>query len=399
LVVKVITKENLKMKIKIQKLRLPAISVLNLLVALGLPAVKPVVAQTSATAKQTGGSGKFSLTGSMNATRALHTSTLLNTGQVLVAGGIVDTTTGESLASAELFNPARGKWRLTGSMSAARVFATATLLPNGEVLVAGGAPALNGDCIASTELFNPATGKWKETGSMTVARCSHTAVLLPNGQVLVAGGNNVTNSNSLNSAELFNPATGSWQATGSLNFAREGQLSAPLQNGNVLVAGGRDFVNGTFTDLASAELFEPSQGKWIVTSSLSIPDGTPFGSLLANGDVLVARAAFFTPATGTWTKTGAAFPQVREGTTATLLGTGNVLLTGFRLECDGCGFKPSNAAVLYEFGTNTYVSTGGMNSPRVEDSAVRLPNGQVLVSGGTSMIFGATLASAELYTP
>jgi N-acetylneuraminic acid mutarotase len=208
-----------EMKITIQKVRLPAIFVLNLLVALGLPAVKPV-AQTSATAKQTDGSEKFSLTGSMNATRALHT------GQVLVAGGIVDTTTGESLASAELFNPARGKWRVTGSMSVARVFATATLLPNGEVLVAGGAPALNGDCVASTELFNPATG--------------------------------------------------SWQATGSLNFAREGQLSAPLQNGNVLVAGGRDFVNGTFTDLASAELFEPSQGKWIVTSSLSIPDGTPF---------------------------------------------------------------------------------------------------------------------------
>jgi hypothetical protein len=96
----------------------------------------------------------------------------------------------------------------------------------------------------------------------------------------VAGGNNVADSNSLSSAELFNLATGTWQATGSLNFAREGQLSALLQNGNVLVVGGRDCVNGTFTDLASAELCEPSQGKWSVTSSLSIPDGTPFGSLL-----------------------------------------------------------------------------------------------------------------------
>src|SRR5439155_6652474 len=79
-------------------------------------------------------------------------------------------------------------------------------------------------------------------------------------------------------------------------------------------------------------------------------DGTPFGSLLANGDVLVARVAFFTP--------------------ATLLGVGNVLLTGFRQECKGCGFKPSNAAVLYEVGTNTYAFTGGMNSARVFDSAV-----------------------------
>jgi hypothetical protein len=316
-----------------------------------------------------------------------------------VAGGIANTNSGDSLASAELFNPAKGGWKTTGSMSVARVFATATPLPNGEVLVAGGAPALNGDCVATTELFNPATGQWTETGSMTAARCSHTAVLLPNGQVLVAGGNNVTDSNSLSSAELFNPASGTWQATGSLNFAREGQLSALLQNGDVLVVGGRNFVDGTFTDLVSTELFDPSQGKWTIASSLSIPDGTPFGSLLANGDVLAARVAFFTSATGTWTNTGA-FPKVCEGITATLLGTGNVLLTGFRLECDGCGFRPSNAAVLYEFGTNTYLSTGGMNSARVEDSAVRLPNDQILISGGTNTIFGgATPASAELYTP
>ncbi|PYT70112.1 MAG: hypothetical protein DMG39_16725, partial [Acidobacteria bacterium] len=141
---------------------------------------------------------------------------------------------------------------------------------------------------------------FSSTGSMTAPRCSHSAVLLPNGQVLVAGGNNVTDSNSLNSAELFNPATGSWQATSDLNVARAGQLSEVLQNGKALVIGGRDFVNGTFTDLASAELFDPSQGSWSPTGSLSIPDGTPFGSLLANGDVLVARVAFFTPATGAW---------------------------------------------------------------------------------------------------
>jgi hypothetical protein len=234
---------------------------------------------------------------------------------------------------------------------------------------------------------------------MTTARCSHSAVLLANGQVLVAGGNNLTDSNSLGSAELFNSGTGTWQATGDLNIARAGQLSELLQNGKALVVGGRQFVNGAFTDLASAELFDPSQGKWSLTGSLSSTDGTPFGSLLANGDVLVARVAFFTPAAGTWTNTGP-FPAAREGTTATLLGTGNVLLTGFRLECKGCGFGPSNAAVPYEFATNTYAFTGGMNSARVFDSAVRLPNGQVLVSGGTNTISsGATLASAELYTP
>jgi hypothetical protein len=121
--------------------------------------------------------------------------------------------------------------------------------------------------------------------------------------------------------------------------------------------------------------------------------------VLANGDVLAARIAFYTPARGTWTNTGP-FPSAREGTTSTLLGTGNVLLTGFRQECDGCGFRPSNAAILYQSATNTYAITGEMNSARVDDSAVRLPNGQILVAAGTSTLSsGATLASAELYTP
>jgi hypothetical protein len=179
-------------------------------------------------------------------------------------------------------------------MSVARVFATAAPLPNGEVLVAGGGPNVSSNCLATAELLNPATGQWTTTGSMTTPRCNHSATLLANGQVLVSGG----------------PATGTWQATGSLDVARELQLSALLQNGKVLVTGDRDFVNGTFTDLASAELFDPSQGKWSLTGSLSTPDGIPFGSLLANGDVLVARSAFFTPATGTWTSTDP-FPAAR----------------------------------------------------------------------------------------
>ena len=171
--------------------------------------------------------------------------------------------------------------------------------------------------------------------------------------MVVAGGDTSTGFNSLNTAGLFNPTTGTWQSTGGLNVARELQLSALLQNGKVLVAGGREFVSGTSTDLASAELFDPSLGSWSLTGNLNNPYGTPFGSPLANGDVLLARFAFFTPATGAWTNTGP-FPAVREGTTATLLGTGDVLLTGFRQTCSGCGFKPSNAAILYESATNTY---------------------------------------------
>jgi hypothetical protein len=130
---------------------------------------------------------------------------LLPNGQVLVVGGLgTDGVT--HLASAELYDPATGSWRETGSMAHERSSHTATLLPNGQVLVAGGI----GDCCpvpfwASAELYDPATGTWTETGSMATGRDLHTATLLPNGQVLVAGGGNFPGG-ILRSAELYTPA-------------------------------------------------------------------------------------------------------------------------------------------------------------------------------------------------
>ena len=111
------------------------------------------------------------------------TATLLPNGQVLVAGGF----NGVDLASAELYDPATGLWTATGSMTSARDHHTATLLPNGQVLVAGGY-SFDDFALASAELYDPATGLWTATGSMATARYWHTATLLPNGQVLVAGG-------------------------------------------------------------------------------------------------------------------------------------------------------------------------------------------------------------------
>src|SRR5438477_5116367 len=155
-----------------------------------------------------GQSGTWTATGSLGTAHASHTATLLPNGKVLVAGGVNYSGT---LGSAELYDRASGTWMATGSLGTARAGHTATLLPNGKVLVTGGLVDFSGHVTTSAELYNPASGTWTATGSLGTARASHTATLLPNGKVLVAAGGE-----DRRSAELYDPASGTWAATGSL---------------------------------------------------------------------------------------------------------------------------------------------------------------------------------------
>ncbi len=192
-------------------------------------------------------------TGSMATARNYHTATLLPNGTVLVAGG----SGAAYLASAEVYDPASGVWKATGSMTTPRAGHTATLLPNGTVLVAGGVGA-NSVWLDSAELYDPASGVWKATGSMAATRARHTATLLPNGTVLVAGGSGAGPFG----AEVYDPASGAWTATGSMATARNTHTATLLPNGAVLVAGGSDNNN---LPLASAEVFVP----WSETAVLT----------------------------------------------------------------------------------------------------------------------------------
>ena len=140
---------------------------------------------------------------------------------------------------------ANGKgWILTGSMSTARDTPASALLPNGDMLVTGGAENDN-SCIfyASAEIYNSATGNWNPTASMKTARAWHSATsLFSTGKVLVAGGwhyyQDINNETQTNSAELYDPATANWTATGSLHIKRAAHKATLLQNGQVLVVGG-----------------------------------------------------------------------------------------------------------------------------------------------------------------
>jgi hypothetical protein len=152
-------------------------------------------------------------TGSMATGRAYHTATLLSSGMVLaVGGGYTECgtycVTVPSSVVTELYNPSVGAWTATGSLTTARYLHTATLLPNGKVLVAGGF----GDSgyIAGAEIYDPAAGSWTVTGSMTTVRAGHSATLLPSGMVLATGGDAPSSQQSLfpislASAEVYDP--------------------------------------------------------------------------------------------------------------------------------------------------------------------------------------------------
>ena len=197
--------------------------------------------------------GTFSSTGSMTPAQGGTTATLLVNGRVLMAGGSTD-------ASAELYDPKTGTFSSTGSMTPAQGGTTATLLVNGRVLMAGGMAFYPGSAfgavLAWAELYDPKNGTFSPTGSMASARGGATATLLTDGRVLVAGG--LASPNYLASAELYDPKTGAFVESGSMVAAREDQTATLLDDGRVLIAGGMDWPHGSAPEyLASAELYQP----------------------------------------------------------------------------------------------------------------------------------------------
>jgi hypothetical protein len=217
-----------------------------------------------------------------------HTATLLPDGKVLVAAGFYSSPyygSGGSHNAAALFDPASETWTPTGSLANHRSGHTATLLPDGKVLVAGGGDHRTWSgvgTLSTAELYDSASGTWTATGSLVTAREGHGAVVLPNGEVLVAGGSRSSPSARLSSAELYNPGSETWTTTGSFATARSTQTMTLLPDGNVLLAGGYDGITR-----ASAELYHPARGIWIATGSLTTGRYGHVAALLPNDNVLI----------------------------------------------------------------------------------------------------------------
>ena len=169
----------------------------------------------------------------MTTPRAGHTATLLPDGRVLVTGGFG----GVAAVSAEIYDPKTGTFGAAGSLIMARYSHSASLLEDGRVLIVGGVQAGNPDTglLASAELFDPKSGTFIATGSMSTGRERHSATLLPDGRVLVAGGPG--NQGTVATAELYDPTMGTFTGTGSMMTLRVGHVALLLQDGRVLIVG------------------------------------------------------------------------------------------------------------------------------------------------------------------
>ena len=330
--------------------------------------------------------GTFTAVGNMITPRSLHTATLLPNGQVLLTGGLIGidivnfrVNNVTATATAELFDPLAGTFTPTGNMATARDGHTATLLPNGKVLIAGGAASR----VLSAEIYDPSTGAFTSTGNLSMNRRGHTAVLLPNGTVLIAGGN------ADGDIEIYDPSTGTFLMGG----RADSYTATLLANGKVLITG-----------ILEGQLYDAATGALASTGLMTDWQTLPEAALLMNGKVLVAGdaetdvggpykiAELYDPATATFTRTG---PTTTPRTyhTTTLLPDGTVLLTG--------GLAASSAE-LYDPIAGAFAWAGDMSAIRFAHTATLLNDGRVFIAGGSGDTGTGSyqpISSTEMYTP
>lgn len=243
--------------------------------------------------------GRWFPAAGMGLARGSHTATPLGSGRVLVSGGIGSD--GAPTASAEIFDPVAGTWTPTPPMSTARFDHTATLLGGGTVLAVGGYNQLPpAPPMRSEESYDPATGAWSATACpdqqppadqpsacLHIPRASHTATLLPGGRLLVAGGIDDGNL-PRRSAELYDPSGQSWTVTPPMAAPHADHTAEALPDGRVLVVGGRGGPDDPATPrredffaTAFAQLYDPAAGTWSATDQLGAPRHEQASTLLA----------------------------------------------------------------------------------------------------------------------
>ncbi|MFT3840517.1 MAG: kelch repeat-containing protein [Myxococcaceae bacterium] len=371
-------------------------------------------------------SGRFLPAGSLTTSRTSHTATLLNDGRVLVVGGRgVDSS--HELASCELWDPAKKRFKPCAVLHTGRAGHTATLLDDGRVLVAGGTSA-EGDrylALSSVELYDPKKDTWTEAAPMAQARNWHAAAKLPDGRVVVAGGAREQRSH-LDSVEAYDPKTNKWSPLPPLKVARCLHSLLPF-NGGLLAAGGRSNAvavpsteapdggsaqrphgspardKGFGVPIASSEVLAPNATAWALAPDLVEPVQRHAAAVMADGRAAVLGGTtgamltnyleLLSPDAGAWTVSDTNLNTQLASESVDVLPNGDLLVVGG---------EPNNAAdsavaQRLQLSNARWCFVGELKAPRKQHTATLLKDGKVLVVGGVSA--GLPEASAELWEP
>ena len=324
--------------------------------------------------------------------RTDHAWAKLADGRLLLTGG--EDFALNVLASAEIYDPASGASTLAGSMGQARHGHTATLLNNGNVLIVGGysdsAGAGNGTTLAATaEIFDPVSGKFTPTAGPNIARAYHTATLLPSGDVLIAGGATGAASQSpTSSVEIYDPVAQTFTPAGNMFAPRYNHAATLLNDGRVLISDGMTIAGTPGNGIGLDEIYDPNTKLFtqagpreVIHISAALPTAS---ILLPSGQVLADEQSIFDPTSNTVTTVSSLVnlqTLLQDYEFAPLPG-GQVLAT-----------SNSHPTYLFDPASQTYSTGDSLQYTRSRPTLFVLPNHEVMVAGGTSV------AEVEFYVP
>jgi hypothetical protein len=365
----------------------------SLLILIALPAELWLLLPGPAQIVNANSAGHIVPTGNTVEPRFDHTATLLPDGKVLIAAGMARN--GVIDPTAEVYDPHTGQFISAGKMQVPRGWGvTATLLLDGKVLLAGGASAsyCGVSCyLANAELYDPVSRTFSLAGDMTGPRAGASSILLRNGDVLVVGGNEEAGSEKVATAELYHPSTRRFSVTGSMHSGGPTVL-LPMKSGKVLA----------MSD-AGGEIYDPEAGRFSVDGHSSftrekfgvalLPDGK---SLIAGGQIGgawrpgSAATEIYDPSTGALTPgPQMSFTRFKLRKAVVPLGEGRILIAG-----------GAEQPEIYDEASNSFHTvTGSRLDCFYYSTATRLSDGEVLIVGGYARPGGAAVNHAWLYQP